>query len=164
LSIADRALYSQSTGDRPGLRLGWPREDATATFSLMDLVLVERLDHVAVDITDLHRAKSFYGGLLGLKEIPRPQSFTFGSAWYEIGACVLHLVVRQERLPEAPHHFCVWVRDVHGAARAVSAAGYAVTWDTRYKIPGIDRFFTRDPDGNRVEFQGHEAVRAQPRA
>src|SRR6185437_11068751 len=114
----------------------------------------ERIDHVAIDITDVEKARAFYGGLLGLKEIPRPTSFTFGGAWYQIGPEVLHLVSRAERLAPAPHHFCLWVSNVHAAAEVVKAAGCEVVWDTKFKIPGIDRFFTRDPDGNRVELQG----------
>jgi len=120
-------------------------------------IAAHRIDHVAIDISDVERSKAFYGGLLGLKEIPRPVSFTFGGAWYQIGPDVLHLVSRPENIPEAPHHFCLVVADVHGWAKIVETAGFIVQWDTRYKIPGIDRFFTRDPDGNRVEFQGKEA-------
>jgi catechol 2,3-dioxygenase-like lactoylglutathione lyase family enzyme len=124
----------------------------------MNAIGTKRIDHVAIDITDVARSKAFYGGVLGLKEIPRPTSFTFGGAWYEIGPEVLHLVSRPESIPPAPHHFCLWVDDVRAAARVIEAAGYPVAWDTRYKIPGIDRFFTRDPDGNRVEFQGRDAT------
>lgn len=122
----------------------------------MNHVQAERIDHVAIDITDVPRAKAFYGGLLGLKEIPRPTSFTFGGAWYQIGPQVLHLVSREQSFPEAPHHFCLWVADIAAAANLIAGANYPVIWDTKYKIPGIDRFFTRDPDGNRVEFQGKE--------
>ncbi|MDB5354976.1 MAG: bleomycin resistance protein [Phycisphaerales bacterium] len=122
----------------------------------MSGIRAQRIEHVAIDVTDVARAKAFYGGVLGLKEILRPESFTFGGAWYQVGPEVLHLVSRPESIPEAPHHFCLWVADVHDAARMVETAGYAVVWDTRYKIPGVDRFFTRDPDGNRVEFQGDD--------
>lgn len=115
-----------------------------------------RIDHVAIDITDVERARRFYSGLLGLKEIPRPTSFTFGGAWFQVGPEVLHLVSRPERFPQAPHHFCLWVADVHAAAAVIEAAGCEVIWDTKFKIPGIDRFFTRDPDGNRVELQGDD--------
>jgi glyoxylase I family protein len=125
----------------------------------MNHIGAHRIDHVAIDITDVPRAKSFYGGLLGLQEIPRPTSFTFGGAWYKIGPEVLHLVSREEKYPEAGHHFCLWVQDVQKTAEVVGGAGYPVVWDTKYKIPGIDRFFTRDPDGNRVEFQGPEFAR-----
>lgn len=114
------------------------------------------IEHVAIDVTDIDRARAFYGGLLGLREIPRPTTFTFPGAWYQIGAEVLHLVSRPERFAPAPHHFCLWVGDIAAAASILEAAGFATMWDTRYKIPGVDRFFVRDPDGNRVEFQGRE--------
>jgi glyoxylase I family protein len=124
----------------------------------MNDIGAQRIDHVAIDITNVERAKAFYGGVLGLREIPRPTSFTFGGAWYQIGPEVLHLVARDQKFEEAPHHFCLWVRDVAAVAKIVESAGYPVIWDTKFKIPTIDRFFTRDPDGNRVEFQGPERV------
>ncbi len=122
----------------------------------MNRIRASRIDHVAIDITDVDRAKAFYSGLLGLEEIPRPPSFDFGGAWYQIGPEVLHLVSRPQGYPEESHHFCLWVDDIEQAARVIESAGYALAWDTRYKIAGIDRFFVRDPDGNRVEFQGPE--------
>jgi hypothetical protein len=48
------------------------------------------------------------------------------------------------------------VSDVHAAARRLSGAGCRVGWESKYKIPGVDRFFTDDPDGNRIEVQGPE--------
>jgi catechol 2,3-dioxygenase-like lactoylglutathione lyase family enzyme len=123
----------------------------------MNYIAAQRIDHVAIDVTDVQRAREFYSGVLGLEEIPRPTSFTFGGAWFQIGPEVLHLVSREETYPQAPHHFCLWVKDITLAAKVVEDAGYPITWDTRYKIPKIDRFFTRDPDGNRVEFQGPES-------
>jgi catechol 2,3-dioxygenase-like lactoylglutathione lyase family enzyme len=126
----------------------------------MTAISTVKIDHVAIDITDVPRAKAFYSGILGFREIPRPASFTFGGAWYQIGPDVLHLVSRSESFPPAPHHFCLWVEDVHAAAEVIRSAGCEVTWDVRFKIPGIDRFFTRDPDGNRVEFQGKEKAGA----
>jgi catechol 2,3-dioxygenase-like lactoylglutathione lyase family enzyme len=122
----------------------------------MHRIDAERIDHVAIDVTDVEKSKWFYGTLLALQEIPRPASFTFGGAWYQIGDGILHLVSRSERFAEASHHFCLWVKDVRAAAAVIETAGFAVIWDTRYKIPGVDRFFTRDPDGNRVEFQGRD--------
>lgn len=122
----------------------------------MNRIGASRIDHVAIDITDVERSKAFYGGILGLQEIPRPESFDFGGAWYQIGQEVLHLVNRSTAYPPAPHHFCLAVQDITSAAKVIESAGYEIVWDTRYKIKGIDRFFVRDPDGNRVEFQGPE--------
>jgi catechol 2,3-dioxygenase-like lactoylglutathione lyase family enzyme len=138
--------------------LGAPYRNPAVSIKVdgMEPIHVSRIDHVAIDITDLERSKSFYAGVLGLSEVPRPASFDFGGAWYQIGPEVLHLVCRDAPFPPAPHHFCLWVEDIQTAANQVATAGYQVTWDTRYKIPGIDRFFVRDPDGNRVEFQGAE--------
>src|SRR5438270_10664671 len=110
---------------------------------------IERLDHVAIDVTDVARSRQFFAEVLGLREIPRPESFTFGGAWFQVGPEVLHLVVRDGPPARGKHHFALWVSDVHAAARHVEAAGFQVTWDDRYKIPGIDRFFVFDPDGNR---------------
>ncbi|MCZ7647032.1 MAG: VOC family protein [Planctomycetota bacterium] len=122
----------------------------------MDKIVVEKLDHVTVNVTDVERAKGFYGGLFGLKEVPRPKSFGFGGAWYDLNGTFLHLVQRPEPDAASGRHFAVWTADVQQAARAVEAAGYPVKWD-KLKIEGVDRFFTQDPDGNRVEVQGSDA-------
>jgi len=116
-------------------------------------IRVEAIDHVTVNITDVTRARHFYGGVLGLEEIPRPASFDFPGAWYRTGAGVIHLVGRSAADAESSRHFALRVGDIQEAARHLAAAGCEVRWDKR-KIPGIDRFFTRDPDGNRIELQG----------
>jgi catechol 2,3-dioxygenase-like lactoylglutathione lyase family enzyme len=123
----------------------------------MDPITVERIDHVTVNVTDVAKAKSFYTGLLRMTETPRPKSFDFPGAWYQVGPTLLHLVVRAQRDGDSSRHFAIWVRDVHAAARRVEQEGFPVKWDTGYKIPGVDRFFTQDPDGNRIEIQGQEA-------
>lgn len=124
---------------------------------MSEALRVERLDHVTVNVTDVDRAKGFYAGVLGLAEVPRPASFTFPGAWYALGPgpVLLHLVRQVEADPPASRHFAVWTADVHAAGRVLELAGYAVRWD-RTKIPGIDRFFTNDPDGNLIEIQGKE--------
>ena len=120
----------------------------------MGNIEVQRMDHVAIDVEDAEKAHAFYGGLLGLTEVPRPESFDFPGYWYDVGNSVLHVV--GNRTPKiATHHFCLWVGEVHAAAEGVEAAGYPVKWDP-YKIVGVDRFFTADPEGNRIEIQGKE--------
>jgi len=123
----------------------------------MNTFRVQRLDHVALNVTDVARARAFYGGLLGLHEIARPASFTFHGAWFQCGQEVVHLVGRKDPDADRSSHFALWVDDVRAAAKIFAGAGYAVNWDTT-KIPGVDRFFVRDPDGNRVEIQGRDAL------
>ncbi|MEM9159500.1 MAG: VOC family protein [Verrucomicrobiota bacterium] len=120
----------------------------------MSTITVKRLDHVALDVMDMDKAASFYGDLLGLKEVPRPESFDFPGIWYDIGNSVLHIVGPRKPALGA-HHIAFWVEDVHDCAQVVRDAGYKVEWDP-YKIVGVDRFFTFDPEGNRIEIQGTE--------
>ena len=122
----------------------------------MSKIRVQKLDHVALDVVDVEKAKTFYSGLLGLKEISRPESFDFPGLWYDLGNIVLHIVGPREPAV-GKHHIAFFVEDVHSCADAVEEAGFPVKWDP-YKILGIDRFFTADPEGNRIEIQGPEKV------
>ena len=124
----------------------------------MDSIRIQRVDHVTVNITDLERARAFYGGLLGLKEVPRPESFKFPGTWYRLENLDIHLVGRPEADAPSGRHFAFWMANVYEAARVFEAKGIALSWD-KLKIEGIDRFFISDPDGNRLEFQGSDAVK-----
>ena len=123
---------------------------------MMHPIAAERLDHVSIIVTDVDRALAFYVGLLGLHEIPRPKSFDFPGAWLQVGPEVIHLLGQAAPDARGRRHFCLWVRDVHAAAGYLESQGLPVLWDRKYKIEGIDRFFTEDPDGTRVELQGTE--------
>ena len=123
----------------------------------MDALTVERLDHVSVIVTDVDRARAFYAGVLGLPEVPRPKSFDFPGAWFQVGPEVIHLLGQAAPDSRGRRHFCLWVADVHAAARYLGGRGLPVVWDTKYKIDGVDRFFTDDPDGNRIEIQGADS-------
>jgi catechol 2,3-dioxygenase-like lactoylglutathione lyase family enzyme len=52
----------------------------------MTALHVTNLDHCSVLITDVDRSRRFYGGLLGLKEVPGPRTFDFVVVWYDLGA------------------------------------------------------------------------------
>jgi catechol 2,3-dioxygenase-like lactoylglutathione lyase family enzyme len=123
-------------------------------------VRATKLDHVSIIVTDVDRANAFYRDVLGLKEVPRPKSFDFPGAWFEVGAELIHLLGQTSADAPGRRHFCLFVEDVHAAADYLAGRGLKVTWDVKYKIDGIDRFFTNDPDGNRIEFQGTERTSA----
>jgi catechol 2,3-dioxygenase-like lactoylglutathione lyase family enzyme len=114
-----------------------------------------RIDHVQINVTDLPRARRFYGDLLVLPETPRPESFDFAGCWYRIGDVDLHLVVRPAEQISA-RHFCLWVADIRATAQVLEAAGFPTIWELKYKIRGVDRFFVFDPDDNRIEIQGSD--------
>lgn len=121
----------------------------------MAKIAIQRIDHVTVNVTDVARAKAYYGALLGLEEVPRPESFDFPGAWYRIGEACLHLVGQSQADPPTSKHFALWVADAEAAAQALEAAGHKLRW-AGHRIPGVARFFTADPDGNSIEFQGPE--------
>lgn len=117
--------------------------------------------HVSVTVSDLEKAKAFYGGFIGLKEIPRPP-FDFPGVWYAHGDVQIHIIVN-EKLPPRPveverfslrdPHFALWVEDADDIARRLAEAGVAVH-DFSTSPTGFRQLFIKDPDGNMVEFLG----------
>jgi glyoxylase I family protein len=110
---------------------------------------ITQIDHVSVVITDVARSRRFYGELLGLKEIPRPHTFDFVVVWYDLGNQHLHLLLKDRADTISPRHFALRVTDVAAARTYFQSHGVPVQETTL--IPGADRFFIADPDGNRIE-------------
>ena len=110
---------------------------------------VTHIDHCSVIVTDVAASRHFYGELLGLREIPAPKTFDFVALWYDLGGTYLHLLFKPERDTISPRHFCLHVSDIAAARVHVTARGIRI--DETVKIPGAERFFIRDPDGNRIE-------------
>jgi glyoxylase I family protein len=123
------------------------------------VIEIESLHHVAVCVTDIDRAKQFYGEVLGLKELPRPP-FDFGGAWYALGdAQELHLIVHPPTLTMR-RTTDIDAKDGHLAIRVRS---YQETLEhlRRHGIECLDRprnltpwpqIYVTDPDGNVIEF------------
>ncbi|QEL13170.1 VOC family protein [Limnoglobus roseus] len=107
------------------------------------------IDHCSVIITDVAKARHFYGDLLGLREIPAPKEFDFVAIWYDLGGTYLHLLQKPHPDMISPRHFCLHVSDVAAAREDLAAKGLKI--DETVKIAAADRFFVRDPDGNRIE-------------
>jgi catechol 2,3-dioxygenase-like lactoylglutathione lyase family enzyme len=110
---------------------------------------VTQIDHVSVLITQVARSRVFYRDVLGLKEIPKPRTFDFVVLWFELGNQQLHLLLKDKPDTISPRHFALRVADIH-TARAHFAADDIPIQETT-PIPGADRFFVSDPDGNRIE-------------
>jgi catechol 2,3-dioxygenase-like lactoylglutathione lyase family enzyme len=114
--------------------------------------LVTRLiaiDHVqlAMPAGGEDLARSFYAGVLGLTEVPKPPVLAArGGCWFETGTVRVHLGV------ETPFHPA---RKAHPAfvlgqlAAFVASHGLAVRWSD--EIPGTVRCHLDDPFGNRIE-------------
>jgi catechol 2,3-dioxygenase-like lactoylglutathione lyase family enzyme len=115
-----------------------------------------RLDHVQLAAPPgcEEAARAFYGGLLGLPELPKPEPMrAAGGAWFSLGSQELHVgVVAEGFAPARKAHPGLAVdgdAELDALAERLRAAGAPVEWDDRH--PGLHRFYTADPWGNRVE-------------
>jgi glyoxylase I family protein len=84
-----------------------------------------------------------------LKEIARPRTFDFTVLWFDLGNQHLHLLLKERPDTLSPRHFALRVPDVPAARAYFRRHGVAIQETT--PIPGADRFFIADPDGNRIE-------------
>lgn len=112
----------------------------------------EQIHHCAVAVTDPERARSFYRDILGLREIPRPSTFDPGPRgvlWFVIGHQHIHLIPHSQADPPGPRHLALQVADANAAREQLRRRGLAIRETT--PIPGADRFFINDPDGNQIE-------------
>jgi catechol 2,3-dioxygenase-like lactoylglutathione lyase family enzyme len=112
------------------------------------------LDHVqvAAPVGSESDARRFYGDLLGLPELQKPEALKDrGGVWFACGAQQLHVGVTPDFSPASKAHPALRVHPPHldQIAERLSAAGSTVQWDDA--IPNTRRFYTADPWGNRIE-------------
>ncbi len=110
---------------------------------------ISQLDHCSVIITDVERSRRFYRDVLGLKEINKPRTFDFVVLWFELGNQHVHLLLKDKSDTIGARHFALRVTDAALARSYFGERGIPIQETTR--IPGADRFFIADPDGNRIE-------------
>lgn len=95
--------------------------------------------------------RAFYGGVLGLDEIAKPPVLAArGGCWFRGPGFELHLGVEADFRPARKAHPGLLVSDLDGWAARLASAGYPTEYDTGF--PGMRRFYTHDPHGNRLEF------------
>ncbi|HEV3204096.1 MAG TPA: VOC family protein [Gemmataceae bacterium] len=110
---------------------------------------VTQIDHCSVIITDVERSRQFYRDVLGLKEIAKPRTFNFVVLWFDLGNQHLHLLLKDKADTISPRHFALRVADV--ATARIYFRERRIPIQETTPIPGADRFFIADPDGNRIE-------------
>ena len=122
------------------------------------MIEVETLHHVSVSVTDLKRAKQFYGDALGLEEIARPP-FDFPGAWYRLGDRQLHLLAHPNTqtlrgttaIDSRDGHYGIRVRSYRQTLEHLTARGISYRDKPRNLTPWPQIYVT-DPDGNVIEF------------
>ena len=124
------------------------------------------LDHVQIAMPrgGEEAARGFYGGLLGLAEVPKPAALaTRGGCWFVgagtltgagVGAgAAIHLGVEADFRPARKAHVALIVDDLGGLRATLQAAGVPIA-DDPAEI-GVRRFHAFDPFGNRLELIDH---------
>jgi catechol 2,3-dioxygenase-like lactoylglutathione lyase family enzyme len=116
---------------------------------------VTGIDHVQVAAPPgcEAEARAFYGTLLGLAELPKPDALAArGGCWFRAGSQELHVGVEEPFSPARKAHPGLVADDLDALAERLAAEGIAVEWDEA--IAGTRRFHTADPFGNRLELRG----------
>jgi catechol 2,3-dioxygenase-like lactoylglutathione lyase family enzyme len=115
-------------------------------------VIFKRLDHVQVCIPrgGEARAREFYGHLLGLEEVEKPDALKAnGGMWYNVADVQLHVGVEDAVAP-SKRHPAFEVEDARGVRTYLEQSG--VPTKDEPDIPGVvHRFSFFDPFGNRIE-------------
>jgi catechol 2,3-dioxygenase-like lactoylglutathione lyase family enzyme len=100
-------------------------------------------------------ARRFYGGLLGLTELEKPEALRArGGVWFACGADQLHVGIEPDFSPATKAHpaLRVALSGLDQLAERLGEAGVEVRWDEA--IPNLRRFYVADPWGNRIELIG----------
>ena len=97
-------------------------------------------------------ARHFYGVVLGLRQIPKPEGTRKNiGAWYQLGRIQLHLSIEDGVDNQASErHVCYQVADIAGAELHFRASAIEVIVDPN-PAGGGSRFFIRDPGANLIE-------------
>ena len=110
------------------------------------------VDHVQLSMPpgEEDRARAFFVGLLGFREVPKPEALSGrGGAWFESGGVKLHLGAEPEMRPLKKAHPGFLVRGLSELVARLQTAGVPVSFDA--PLPGYDRAHIQDPFGNRIE-------------
>ncbi len=116
--------------------------------------MINGLDHVQITAPPgcEAEARRFYGGLLGLTEVPKPPGVrASGGVWFSCGGQELHIGIEEPFVAARKAHAGLLVEPgaLDGLAAQLLTAGVEVHWDER--IPERRRFYASDPWGNRLE-------------
>ena len=95
-------------------------------------------------------ARSFYIGVLGLTEKPKPPRLAKrGGVWFEQGELKIHLGVESDFRPAKKAHPALLVEGLDELIARCEEASVSVVLDE--PLEGFCRAYVNDPFGNRIE-------------
>ena len=114
--------------------------------------MLSGIDHVqlAAPAGCEEAARAFFGGLLGLEEVPKPETLRErGGVWFRVGGQQLHVGVETDFMPARKAHPAFVVTEYDELLARLRAADVKISEDQG--IPGVRRCYLADPWGNRIE-------------
>lgn len=114
--------------------------------------MIVGLHHVQIAIPPggEDRAREFYGALLGMDEVAKPETLAGrGGVWFRSRSAELHLGVEADFRAAAKAHPGLVVTGLAALCARLRAAGVEAEPD--HLLPGHRRAYVRDPFDNRIE-------------
>lgn len=109
------------------------------------------LDHVQVAAPAgcEDEARRFYGDVLGLPEVEKPDALAArGGVWFRVGAQEIHVGVADPFVPAVKAHPALRVASVPELGRLagrLDEAGFTVRRPDTREVPGAERCYVDDP-------------------
>jgi catechol 2,3-dioxygenase-like lactoylglutathione lyase family enzyme len=114
---------------------------------------ISRIDHIQIAAPPgcEAAAQEFYGVLLGMEAIEKPEALRDrGGCWFACADQQVHIGVEQGFRPSRKAHPAFAVRAVDELRSLLMSKGVPVVDD--HSLQGRRRFYADDPWGNRLEF------------
>jgi catechol 2,3-dioxygenase-like lactoylglutathione lyase family enzyme len=128
---------------------------------------IRELNHSAFIVSDVEKSRYFYGQVLGMDEVARPDSFNFPGAWFRKGSAEVHLIGedhpgRASELRPANYqtaelaaghgpHTAFEITDLEEAQQHLRRHKVEVVGGPRPRGDGVMQMFVLDPDNYLIE-------------
>ncbi|GIN83618.1 glyoxalase [Heyndrickxia sporothermodurans] len=97
------------------------------------------------------KARDFYGRVLRLEEIPKPENLIGrGGCWFQCGHQEIHIGVEENFVPAKKAHPGLIVKNIHVLKKILLQENIKIQEEP--PIEGRTRLHVYDPFGNRLEF------------
>lgn len=120
-----------------------------------DVLPIQSLNHVALMTRRLDESRAFYRGVLGFREVERP-NFSFRGAWLFNYGLMIHLIENakagepSEEIQTRENHLALHTEDLDRVEQLLKEHGIRFRKNT-IADTGISQIFLQDPDGNHIE-------------
>jgi catechol 2,3-dioxygenase-like lactoylglutathione lyase family enzyme len=115
--------------------------------------MITGLDHVLIEAPPGCKgaAQQFFGDLLGLPELPKPDALARrGGVWFALAdGRQLHIGVTKDFTPTNKGHAALRCTDLDALTERAAAHDIQLSFDS--ELAPLRRVFVRDPWGNRLE-------------